>query len=335
MSDIFEQLISGAKQNAPQAELLETLGKKAAAQFLQKGDSLNESIVKLASEYPSLENEHVKRIAEFANNAVFQGLHSQNEDKNVHFPLADPGTIIQDLRDGGSPGHVGKTLNTGLPQSKRSAVPSAGMGDYSVPPTRSIPNTAGFSDLSSGLEDIQLGNEVSGLQGQGEPINKVASVNNVGWSRWNHANPVEDVFNTHLRLRATREKLAEAHETFDLGLKAAKEDFYQGVKIACLDPSGPGLMGIVNAVKLASPNDSFAFQILRPVSERLVREGVIKMAQLEKTASQKVVNFHHPIMVSYAGILKMAEEKVRSRTAIEEADKAMEKTAAFLRKHVQ
>lgn len=333
MNDIFEQLISGSKQNSPQPELLETLGKKAAAQFLQDGDSLNESIVKLASQYPNLENEHVKRIAEFANNAVFQGLHSQNEDKNVHFPLADPGTIIQDLRDGGSPNHTGKTLNTGLPQNKRSFIPpSTGMNDYQAPPARSIPNTDGFADQASGMAELNRQNEHSGLMGTGEQISKVAAAFDMSFS---HSNPVEDVFNLHLKLRATREKLAEAHETFDLGLKAAKEDFYQQVKRACLESDGPGLMNVVNAVKLASPNDSFAFQILRSVSERLVKEGAVKSSQLEKVAAQKIVNFSHPIMTSYGGILKMAEEKVRSKAALDEADKAMAKTAAFLRKNVQ
>lgn len=333
MSDIFDQLISGSKRGGPTAELLETLGKKAAAQFLRDGDSLNESIVKLASEHPGIENEHVKRIAEFANNAVFQGLHSQNEDKNVHFPLADPGTIIQDLRDGGSPNHVGKTLNTGLPQNKRSFVPSSGTSDYTTPPSP-IPNTGGFADLSSGFEELREGNEVSGTQDQGEPINKVASA--PAWSNYNqHANPVEDVYRTHVRLQAVREKLAQTHENFDIALKTAKADFYQRVKVACLEPGGPGLMDVVNAVKLASPNDSFAFQILRPVSERLVNEGVIKHAQLTKTASQKIVNFEHPLMVAYAGILKMAEEKVRSREALNQADEALKKTASFLKEHVQ
>ena len=316
MNDIFEQLVSSAKQNAPQPELLEALGKKAAAQFLQNGDVLNETIVKLASEYPNIGNEHVKRIAEFANNAVFQGLHSQNEDKNVHFPLADPGAIIQDLRDGGSPSHDGKTLNTGLPQNNRSFMPpSNGLGDYQTPPSAPAPMPSAMSGM-----------------GNVDPMAKEASVS---WSGSHHANPVEDVFDAHIRLRATREKLAEAHENFDLALKNAKEDFYQNIKRACLDPDSPGLMSIVNAVKLAAPNDSFAFQVLRPVSERLVLEGALKTADIQKTASQKIVNPYHPIMVSFAGIMKMAEEKVRSRAALNDTDKAMEKTAAFLRKHVQ
>lgn len=323
MSDIFEQLISGAKQNAPQAELLETLGKKAAVQYLQKGDSLNESIVKLASEYPNLGNEHVKRIAEFANNAVFQGLHAQNQDKNVHFPVADPGAIIQDLRDGGSPAHNGKSLNPGT---------GGGNADYGSPPSR-MPNTDGFADQASGMAELDRRNQSSGLMGSGEPIAKEASQHDFFTG---HANPVEDVYDTHIRLRATREKLAETHENFDLALRAAKEDFYQGVKHFVIDADSPGLMSVVNAVKLASPNDSFAFQVLRPVSERLVAEGAIKASSLTKTAAaQRVVNMSHPIMTAYCGIMKMAEEKVRSRAALDEVDSALAQTSKFLREHVQ
>jgi len=331
MSNVFEQLISGTSHHAPQPELLEALGKKAAAQFLQNGDSLNESIVKLAAEYPHLNNEHVKRIAEFANNSVFQGLHSRNEDKNVHFPIANPGTIIQDLRDGGSPSHDGKTLNSGLPQNKRSSVPLGYNSDYQLPP-RSIPNTDGFADQASGMAELDRRNQTEGIMGTGEQIAKEASVS---WSHDHHANPVEDVFDHHIRLRAVKEKLASTHESFDLALKSAKEDFYQEVKQFVMDPDGPGLTSVVDAVKLASPNDSFAFQVLRTVSERLVKEGAIKPYALRKMASQKVVNMKHPMMVAYAGIMKMAEEKVRSREAIREVDKSLDTTSAFLRKHVQ
>lgn len=331
MSNVFEQLISGSNHRSPQPELLEALGKKAAAQFLQSGDSLNDSIVKLASEYPNLNNEHVKRIAEFANNAVFQGLHSQNDDKNVHFPVADPGTIIQDLRDGGSPAHDGRTMNSGLPQSKRSAVPIANNSDYQMPPPN-VPNTDGFADQASGMAELDRRNQTSGLMGAGEPIAKEASI---AWSNNHHSNPIEDIFDNHIRLRAVKEKLAETHENFDIALKSAKEDFYQEVKNFVMDTDGPGLMSVVNAVKLAAPNDSFAFQVLRPVSERLVKEGALNPTSLKKTASQKIVNMRHPIMVSFSGIMKMAEEKVRSFEAVKEVEKSLEKTAAFLRKHVQ
>lgn len=332
MSNVFEQLISGVNHKAPQPELLEALGKKAAAQFLQNGDSLNESIVKLAAEYSNFNNEHVKRIAEFANNAVFQGLHSRNEDKNVHFPVADPGAIIQDLKDGGSPAHYGKTLNSGLPpQNKRSDVPVSNNLDYQLPP-QNIPNTDGFADQASGMAELDRRNQTSGIMGSGEQIAKEASSK---WTSMHHANPIEDVFDNHLRLRAVKEKLAGTHENFDMALQSAKEDFYQEVKQFVLEPDSPGLMTVVNAVKLASPNDSFAFQVLRPVSERLVKEGALRPDNLKKTASQKIVNMRHPIMIAYAGIMKMAEEKVRSREAIREIEKSLEKTSSFLRKHVQ
>ncbi len=335
MSYTFEQLISGAKNNAPRADLLETLGKKAAAQFLQDGAPLNESIVKLASEYANLENEHLKRIAEFANNAVFQEMHSKGEDKNVHFDIADPGVIIRDLRDGGSPAHDGKTLNSGLPDNKRSFVPAPDKNqDYNTEPTN-IPNSSGFADTSSGFAELDRQNQMTGLGGSGEAIAKVASA---GFDGLVHANPIDDIFDTQIRLRAAREKLAEAHETFDFALKEAKSDFYSEMKKIALDQGGPGLMGIVNAVKLAAPDDTFAFSIMKPMVERLVQDGAIKESQLSgmaKVASQRLVNMNHPIMIAFAGIMKTAEEKVRSREALRQVDDALAQTAAWMKENLQ
>jgi hypothetical protein len=335
MSYTFEQLISGAKSDAPRADLLETLGKKAAAQYLQNDVPLNESIVKLASEYANLNNEHLKRIAEFANNSVFQEMHSRDADKNVHFDIADPGVIIRDLRDGGSPAHDGKTLNAGLPASKRSYVPTPSQNqDYQGPPPNT-PNTDGFADVTSGMAELSRQDGHTGLQGAGEPIAKVASA---GFEGLIHANPIDDIFDTTIRLRATREKLAATHENFDFALKSAKQDFYGELKKIALDQGGEGLMGVVNAVKLASPNDSFAFAVMKPMVERLVEEGALRESQvsgLQKVASQKIVNLRHPIMVAYAGIMKMAEEKVRSKEALRQVDEALDTTSAWMKANLQ
>lgn len=331
MSDIFEQLITGNRSDAPQAELLEALGKKAAAQYLQSEASLNESIVKLASQHANLNNEHIKRIAEFANNAVFQGMHSRSDDKNVHFPVADPGTIIQDLRDGGSPAHDGKTLNSGMGGSKRSFLPqSTGTEDYQTPPNAST--SAGFSDTTSGMAELDRRGQSDGIGGTGEPLSKEASFSPDALL---HSNPVEDVFNTHIRLRATREKLAEDYASNDFALNAAQENFYQEAKRVVLAADGPGLMGVVEAVKLASPSEGFAFQIMKPVSERMVQEGVVRAEGLRKTASMKLVNQKHPMILAFHEIMKTAHNKVHSKAALDEANKAYEKTAAFLKKHIQ
>ena len=82
-------------------EELESFGKQAAVTYMSTGCSLNEAIIKIARQHPSISSHQVKRIAEYANQETFARLFSDNEkyasDKNVEFPVADPGEILQTL----------------------------------------------------------------------------------------------------------------------------------------------------------------------------------------------------------------------------------------------
>jgi len=334
-TDILQQLLTGGSSNqGVSPELLETLGKQAAQRFLKDETSLNESIVKLASEYPGIQNEHVKRISEFANNAVFQKMHSDSADKNVHFDVADPGVIIRDLKDGGSPNHDGKTLNNGPSQGKTSGHPAVGDGsNYRKPPGyESSPSSdQGFQDLSSAFTEFSRQDNTSGVEGTGEPISKTAAAAPVVVDHELHADPIHDVHDADVRLRATEEKLKEAHECFDLILKQAEEEFYQAAKSECLNPEGSGLSGVTQVVKLAAPSHRFAFQILKPVAERLVKEGAVRSSEMSKTASMnRVVNTDHPLFRTFSGIVKAANERDKSALALDEVQKSREQTQGFL-----
>ena len=82
-------------------EELESFGKQAAVAYMSTGCSLNDAIIKIAREHPSISSHQIKRIAEFANQETFSRLFADNEkyasDKNVEFPVADPGEILQTL----------------------------------------------------------------------------------------------------------------------------------------------------------------------------------------------------------------------------------------------
>jgi hypothetical protein len=303
MADMLQELLSSApSRGGASPELLESLGRKAARAFIDNGASLNDSIAAMSSEYPDLDNEHIKRIAEFANNSVFQELHSDSEDKNVHFDVADPGVVIRDLKDGGSPAHDGKTLHNSDYQDEGKERP----------------------DLNAFSEAFQE----HGKQTTETEQEKLGAAS----SHHEHADPVEDVFDAHLRLRGSREKVAEAHEAFDLIRKQAEEDFYQSCKREVLDPDGFGIRGVVEAVKLASPSDSIAFQALRKVANRLVKEGALSAEDMSKTAGEmKVVNPEHPVVLSFLGLVKAAGEKVRAREALEEVNDGLDQTSSFLR----
>lgn len=329
--NIFDQLLSGPQGSGVSAELLETLGKQAAVRFLQEGSNLNETISGLISEHSGIGNEHTKRITEFANNQVFQELHSKSDDKNVHFDVADPGVIIRDMKDGGSPAHTGKTLNNG-PDSKT----KSSDGDYGSPPIENAaPGTEqGMSGLDSAFQEYARQDQNSGVEGTGEPISKTAGAffdPELGIDHSLHANPIDTVYDTHLRLQASREKLASAHERFDLLYKTAEEDYYQAAKQEVLGHGGAGMAGVIQATKLAAPSDSVAFKVLQKVAERLLSEGVPSDTLLKTASAQCLPNPDHPLVLSFAGLIKAAEEITRSGLALTEVDTGIQKTVAFLK----
>jgi hypothetical protein len=87
---------------------LESMGKQAAIAYLTKAEpSLNDAIVKLAKCHPSISAHQVRRVVEFANTEAFSRLFADNEkyasDKNIEFPVADPGDVLRDLNDGARP----------------------------------------------------------------------------------------------------------------------------------------------------------------------------------------------------------------------------------------
>lgn len=91
-------------------EELESFGKQAAVAYMSSGCSLNDAIIKIARQHPSISSHQVKRIAEYANQETFSRLFSDNEkyasDKNVEFPVADPGEILQTLNMQAEPDRV-------------------------------------------------------------------------------------------------------------------------------------------------------------------------------------------------------------------------------------
>jgi hypothetical protein len=86
---------------------LQSLGKRACVAYLGSGVSLNDAIIKIAREYPSISPHQVQRVIEYANQETFAKLFSDNEkyasDKNIEFDVADPGYILLELNNGARP----------------------------------------------------------------------------------------------------------------------------------------------------------------------------------------------------------------------------------------
>jgi hypothetical protein len=307
--DPFESLLTQPSGSTADPELLEMLGRKASQMFQQQGVPLNDAITQIVAEHPDLGNEHIKRIVEFANTVTFQEMFQSSADKNIHFQVADPGVILRDLKDGGSPQHT-KPMN----------------GDYSKPPVASG-SGGGFPEVDQ-LFTQQFGSGGNG--GSVDTMPKVASVSDTNHSEY--SNPIDNVYHEHLTLKASREKLAEAYETFWNKLDDASEDLYRHVRKEVVEGDGAGFNGVIDAMSKVAA-DEIVQQLLSPMVERLANEGWAKETidnSFEKKAGV-VVNPEHPIVVITSAIVKLAHEMAVTTVAISELDESLEKTSDFLK----
>lgn len=107
MSDLPFGLETKNTYAALSATDLQSMGKQAAATYLCGGTSLNDAIIKLARQHPSISPHQVQRVVEYANQETFSKLFADNEkyasDKNIEFDVADPGDVLLELNSGASP----------------------------------------------------------------------------------------------------------------------------------------------------------------------------------------------------------------------------------------
>ena len=349
--DPFAQLLTQSSGSNVAPETLEMLGRKASQLFQGEGIPLNQAVAQVAANHPELGNEHIKRIVEFANTVTFQEMFQNSDDKNIHFEVADPGVVLRDLKDGGSPEHSGKPLSSGK--------------DYLAPPQTTD------QGLNQAFEDHFLGQEKNAADWKmrakdlGHAAYKngklLAGVTAAGAAAYTgargakrlidgkekkaseireelaidherHANPIEDAYDTHVRLQATRDKLAESHEHMHRMLDDAREAFYSEVKSQVLHDDGAGLGGVISVLEKVA-EEGIVEALLTPVVQRLSDEGVqpdTLNRSLTKVAGV-VVNMEHPIIAQADAIVKIAGEIVRCSKAIDETDAMLEQTSSVFK----
>lgn len=86
--------LNGTSKNGVDKSTLEKLAKDAAREYLKQEVPLNSAIQKIASENSNLNNNHLRRISEMANNEVYDYLFKNATDKNIQFDVADPDSFL-------------------------------------------------------------------------------------------------------------------------------------------------------------------------------------------------------------------------------------------------
>lgn len=98
--DAFQSLLTESSTPQIDREHLELMGKRAAKAYIDEGVPLNDTIVKLANEFPTISNEHLKRACEFANQATFKAMFEKQagaDHRCVEFPPADHSQVVKSL----------------------------------------------------------------------------------------------------------------------------------------------------------------------------------------------------------------------------------------------
>lgn len=279
MKDPFDFLLTDNSSSSGVApERLEMMGKQAASMYLREGISLNDAIVKLASESSDLENEHIKRVVEFANTEVFKEKFENSDDKNVHFPIADPAVVIRDLKDGGSPAYSGRSMD-----------------DYETPPDND----------NAGLQKVaEIALDPEGLIKVAEDQSTLTPLR--------HANPVDDVYDLYQTVEAARDQLAATFAGSAHLAKEASEDFYQEVKKIVLSPDGIGFDGVAAALlkvgDVVEVNSSMSGVAIRLMEEEIASKD--KLALINSKVGE-IVNTDHPVVSTFETFCDAAAECIK------------------------
>jgi hypothetical protein len=270
------------------------MGKQASQLYLAKGVNLNDAIVKLAAESPvQLGTEHVRRVAEFANNTTHQELFTKSADKLFSFPLADAERIIQDLHSGAA----GKIPVVSARDAVEAAMPKMSAPTTYFPGMDSAGLEAGFKEGFQAQSD------------EGHEMGKVAEYPQV--------NPFGKEARLLDNLKAAGAQLNAQRDGLAIMLDEVAMDLSHQVKQASL--YGLTLADIRHALGQVAQHPHVLDGVLKEAEAKLSRDLEFhNQDQSVKTASG-VLNKEHPLVKSY----QLFEE-------LSHKDRVLEKAAASI-----
>jgi hypothetical protein len=294
---LAEFLTSDRLQPSVAPEVLELLGKQAAAAYLEHGTPPTRTIVKLASEGNRYTAEHIKRICELANQSIYLGIHDKNKVASAgssypQFPLADPTQVVQQLTVAAKPVVEG------------SVDPSYG----------SLPN-----EKKASINDEQLAE----LFGQPTQID------------FSSETVATDITALKDSMRGLKDNLTHLADQHDNVAKYASEKYYDEVKRHMLD--GGSIADVVNAAQTTGLSAEKVATVINPVVTRLMQEKVAgahtlkhQLKSLEKLAHRQV-NPEHPFVALVSEIADANDTIAMCSVKIAEANEAIHDIDEFIK----
>lgn len=300
--ELTEYLLSDRRHPKLSPEMLELMGKQAANQYFDDGIPLNEGIAKMAGAHPDITSEQVKRIVEFANTAVYLGLHEKAKTAGLQssypqFQLADSGIIIQDLTDGARPTHVTQTDVV-----------------YGQQPEKRASFTKEVSD--------ELLSDLFGV--------KTASTD----LDYSTDSVVDEILGVKSDLQALKDHLTGAASQLDFMWKEACDHYYETMKRHLL--GGGSFTDVLSAARTGMGTEKVA-EALKPFVSRLLREKVASPELLKAQANDiekvahRVVNVQHPLVTLFRSVLSLDDEIEKVASGLQDVDVELGRVDGFIK----
>jgi len=302
----FFEALQGGRHATISPETLEMLGKEAANRFLEQGVALNDGIAKLAGAHPDISPEQVRRVAEFANTAVYLAKHDQAKTAGAgssypQFELADPARIIQDLNDGATPVHL---TPTDMAYSRLSHKNMYEKTASARPSPRNRAEEAFYAQFA---------------------VEKTAQDYTVD-------TVVEEVYSLKDSLESARSHLMAKGEELDLMQKEAYAEYRETVKRHLLD--GGSFTDVVKAASATGFDGGRISSFLGELGEELIGEGVpLRAPNLTKVA-HRTVNPEHPLVRLCGQVLDFDGEVEKVAEAVMGIEEQLGQVRGFIRENI-
>lgn len=253
-------------------EYLEVLGKQAAARWAAGAYKDLTAAVTETVKQAQLSPEQVKRVVEFTNTAAYLTDFKKEGAPHhvVDFPggPADASVILQDLNDGGG-----------------GSVYDRGTGDYENPPS------------ASKVSSTKAEDELCALFGKTASVETYAAESELPFE-----NPHGEVINLKDKLAGAADHIQSEISGLEVSYAELGDRVFHQVKQAAL--SGVSLGEVMQAWETVAPTPEYVKVAFTLIAPRLLRDGVFSgveamTSSVDKTASAKMVNPEHPLVVEF------------------------------------
>jgi len=277
-------------------ERLRLLGKQASARHIEEGMNLSDAVVDVLRDEGGLNPEHVRRVAEFANNYAFEQEFTKSAAAhrviNFEGGPADSGRILQELRSGSDTGvGVAKTAGRKLHASER----------Y-------IPGADGYRMRAGSLT-------------------KTASVASVDYP---YVNPARELFELRELVKTAKEQMQARVISTQLAYEEAAAAMCKEAREIVLAGHSP--VEVARVYSERSPHPVFTKLALK-LASRSVTD--VPAVQMSKEASARVINPAHPLCATFDRFVKVAGEMFTSVAALEKLTERFSDVSARIKSVVQ